>query len=654
MLGPTLLLATAVVLPGTVVLRLLGVRGVLALGGGPAVSVAVYAVLAIVANLAGIAWAWPPVLAGWVLVAVVAAVLGRWARGCLGALAEPSPRGRTASLLALTFVVAAALLAVPIAVGMGSPGALHQHWDSVFHANGVQAIRDTGNASTLGAMAPLFGDIGPRFYYPAAWHGLVALVPASVAVAANASTFVLGVLAWLLGMGALGRVVLRTWTGAGLTLVVAAGFGAFPAVILATLAQWPFGAAIALVPGALALLIAGTRGAHGRGRVVAVLAVAVAVGGVVLAHGSGLFSFLLVAGPYVVVAAVRWGRTQWSGGRRRAVLALAVGSGLVLLAALVVVLTSPTVQNMLRFERNVNAFYPVTAYRTLTDLPLAVPFVGNLPIAALTILGVLAVLRSPARREQLRWLVVAWGVVIAMVALAAGPENPLRMLAGFWYTQSARIAAVYPVVAAPLGALGLLAAAAWLRARLREGRLPRLAPLGARPLPTVAALLAGIVVVATAGWYAPAKAGRFAEAYEPGRIAWGTMLSEEEIALVRRLETTTPPDSVILGDPHNGAPFAYSVAHRRAALPQLGTSGMSESQAVLADRFFALGEDPAVCDAVRDLGVTHFYLDTATVADGAKVSPSAPGLQRLPATGVEEVDSGGTATLYRVTGCGQG
>ena len=132
------------------------------------------------------------------------------------------------------------------------------------------------------------------------------------------------------------------------------------------------------------------------------------------------------------------------------------------------------------------------------------------------------------------------------------------------------------------------------------------------------------------------------------------MLSEEEIALVRRLETTTPPDAVILGDPHNGAPFAYSVAHRRAALPQLGTSGMSQSQAVLADRFFALGEDPSVCDAVRELGVTHFYLDTATVDDGAKVSPSAPGLQQLPATGVEAVDSAGTAGVYRVTGCGQG
>ena len=82
---------------------------------------------------------------------------------------------------------------------MVAPDALMQHWDGVYHVSGVQAILDTGNASSLGAMAPLYGEVSPTAYYPAAWHGIVALAPgfASVAAAAHASTLVFGVVEWL-------------------------------------------------------------------------------------------------------------------------------------------------------------------------------------------------------------------------------------------------------------------------------------------------------------------------------------------------------------------------------------------------------------------------------------------------------------------------
>ena len=105
----------------------------------------------------------------------------------------------------------------------------------------------------------------------------------------------------------------------------------------------------------------------------------------------------------------------------------------------------------------------------------------------------------------------------------------------------------------------------------------------------------------------------------------------------------------MLGDPRNGAAFTYSVAHRRAVFPQLAVQNLSADQRLLRERFADL--DAEVCAAVERLGVTHFYLDTASVADGAKVDVDAIGLLRAPASGVEVVDTAGTTTLYRITGC---
>lgn len=702
-----LLLAAVVVAPGAVALRLAGVRGVLALGGGPAVSVAVYAASAVVLDRAGVAWAWPPVLVALALALAVGAGLGAWARrasrtpgrrpaGLWDPALHDDVRARGTLVLLGALVVAAALLAWPIARGMVAPDALLQHWDAVYHVSGVQAVRDTGNASSLGAMAPLYGDVSPSVYYPAAWHGIVALAPgfASVAAAANASTFVFGVLVWLLGLAALGRV-LGDARRAAVVVVVGAGFGAFPAVILSTLAQWPFGAGIALIPGMLALLVAALRTAPGTvpltaaGRLVpTVLVLAAAVVGVAAAHASALFSFLLVGVPVLGARGAGAVARRWRSGDRagrRALVVLVVAGCLAVLAAAAVLLTNPTVRNVLAYERNVDLPFPAGVLRTLVDLPLTWPVVGNVPLALLTVVGAVAVVvearrrrpgaarsgalgagdaasaadlavagsaadpavagprdaRTPSLPGAGAWLVVALGIVLVLTALAAGPPHPLRLLTGFWYTQSSRVAAVYPVVAAPLAAAGVVAAARWLRARV--------ARLAAVPVGAVAAGVVALAVAVTGGWFVGPRTARFEQAYVPGQIVWGTMVSAEEVALLRRLPSTTPPDAVILGDPRNGAAFAYSVAQRRVVFPQLAVQNLTADQRLLRDRFADLDAD--VCAAVARTGVTHFYLDTATVADGAKVDEDAVGLLRVPDHGVERVDAGGTATLWRVTGC---
>lgn len=666
-----LVLAGMVVVPGWALLRLAGVRGLLALAGGPALSLAFYGLAAIGLDRAGVRWSWAPVLALLAAVCLVAAAVGLWVRrdarrrGARPGGADPaglwSDRDRLGWAgwwVALAVAGSGLLVAVPIAIGMGSPGALLQQWDAVFHVNAVQAIGETGNASTFGAMQPMFGRAGAGGYYPAVWHGIVALAPGfdSIAAAANATTFVFGVLVWLVGFAGLGRVLFpRRWELTVATVVLASAFGSLQFDVLSLLAQWPYGAAMAAVPGTVALVVAGLRRQAGGvplrspARLVGTtIVLAGAAGGVALTHGSALFSLLVVVGPFVAVVLFRAGARHWHGNRRRLAW-FGAGTIALVVVAVAVLLSLPVVQGLLRYERDTNTFFLVTVYRLLLDVPFA-PVVGGMwPVAVCTVAGVVVLLR---RRSPDRWLVASWALVLVLACLAAGPANPLRLLTGIWYSQATRIAAIYPVVAAPLAVVGLVALARWAERRLaaRAKGAEAMHPARADARRLGAAGLAAMLVV-TLGWHAPIRVERFEQAYVPGQILWGTMASAEEIELLHRLPATTPEDALILGDPANGAAFAWSVAGRRLVLPHLGESGMSPEQALLREGFDRLGEDPEICAAVRALGVTHYYQDTATTADGAKQDRFGPGLQHAPATGLEVVDSGGTATLYRITAC---
>src|SRR5690606_39471554 len=101
------------------------------------------------------------------------------------------------------------------------------------------------------------------------------------------------------------------------------------------------------------------------------------------------------------------------------------------------------------------------------------------------------------------------------------------------------------------------------RAGVRLGRRVVQATTDRRPqLAGVAALVVVLAFALTLGWYAPQKAERGGRYTLPEPIQWGTMLSEQELALVERLPQTTPPEAVLLGDPANRAAFAYSIARR--------------------------------------------------------------------------------------------
>lgn len=688
------LFTVLLVAPGALLLRSIGVRGLTALGAGAAVSSALWAAATAVLATADVAWRPVPAIGTVVvlgaLLAMVAALVRRRADARVG-LGVVGPRrtvrervharwaARTRAdpapwVLVLVLVLASMLAIVPVAVGMGGPDAPLQQWDAAFHLNGVALIRETGDASSLHG---LYGA-GKQVYYPTVWHSLVALLPVTgatgvfdVSAAANASTVAMASVGWFLGLAALAREVFptRRWAPA-LVIAVGGAFSMFPTVQLSTLAQWPNAMSVMLLPGTCALVVAAVRASRDRvprtrqhapqarrpGPRAGILwsAALGAVVGVGAVHGTGVFGFLVLVGPYLV--ATVWGAARHAvrDGRGRLVAAWCAAVLVLGAAAVAVLLTSPVMAVLLRFERVPQRDYWESVPRTVFDLVLT-GGPGNLVVSCAVLVGAGVLLRA---REH-RWIIVSAVAVCALTALAAGPAVPLRAVTGLWYAQGARIEALYPIPAALLAVVGI----AWAGERLgvlwaarrtggpptTEGAEPRASEQVTRRAAAVVLVL--LAVASSGGYQAAERAERFAEAYDPDHIRWGTMLSAAEIDLMRRLPGQLPDDARILGDPSDGAVFAYALAGVDVVLPQLGTSGMDAHQAYLRASFRDIREDPLVCEHLAAVGATHLYVDPTGAEGGAKVDALSPGLQDIDTTGFRLVESGGAARLYEITAC---
>jgi hypothetical protein len=161
---------------------------------------------------------------------------------------------------------------------------------------------------------------------------------------------------------------------------------------------------------------------------------------------------------------------------------------------------------------------------------------------------------------------------------------------------------------------------------------------------SVIALVGGVTLVAM-------RPGRYAE---QGYALVSTkttprFFNRAEVALIRRTATTLPAGAVVLGDPSNGSAYIYSVSGRRVVFPHLtGTWGAERDY--VKDHFGQLTTDPAVCHDLQQLGARYFYYDPVTYRDLNNYTGLTRGLDLRD--GLTAVDSGGGATLYRITACG--
>ncbi|QKD79170.1 DUF6541 family protein [Actinomyces marmotae] len=660
------------IIPGWSIAQAWGLRGVTALGAAPTLTAGILTLGSALAQPLGIPWDRGHLLIGpvgwlWAACAAAGALARRAPRepGAAGPPSCPAPldaRGRLALCAGLG--LAAFMTAVPVIRSTGALDSPMQASDSIYHLSATAFVRLTGDASSFGGTWPLYD--GQRIYYPMVWHAIAALLPGGVIEGSNTLVVVLSSAIWPLSMAALLRETLRRGgpdgdRGAGALLGLGTALsGSVVSVLLLLTSVWPYALSVCLLPGCLALVTraCGSGAMGGRRRAHALTLAALGALGVIGAHGAAVFNLIVLAGPLVVrglwgPVAAAWRR----GGRGRgALIATATAGGLLVAGAGWRVRGS--LVDVFSYQRPPSNLAE-TVYALTTDHPLLARFTpyipGNALVVALALVAVVGAWRGArgSDAQQARLWSIGTGAAALILLLAAGPQWPLRVLAGPWYTQRARIIVLVTIgllVLATLGARDL--ARAWAALPGWRGRL------GSHPRRVALAALAASLVLAPA-WRWGLKAEIMEAVHDPRRISYGTMLSDAELAMIRRAPQELGAHALVIGNPSNGSAYLWSVAGVRTVYPTR-LLPISPELEWLGEHLDQLGSDPEVCRILNERGVTHYYSDDAR-PDGATGGGRQPlwgwRMDQVPHEYLEEVDSapsgaGSTATLWRITACG--
>ena len=642
--APVLLATLVVVLvPGGAVLASLGVRGLPLLALAPAVSTAVLGGTAVVVGFLRAPWQPWLVLPATVAGVGVSLLLRRLVRGPEALRASALPGA--GAIVTVGLAVAALVGALPIAAGMRQVDRVPQTWDAVFHLNGIRYIEDTGLASTflLNGMVNHESDAG---LYPAGWHvsaaAVVEVLGADPAVVANVMALVLAGLVVPAGGALAARALMPDWRWAGAVgAVTAAVFAAMPALMLSWGTLWPNAWSTGMLPALLGSILLCLR----RPDAVSWLAVALGSAGAALAHPSFVFAAVLLGAPLVLQALFRrWGALGASPVRR----GIEVGALVLLGVAALLVMTQSSLLDFVRaFRWTPTETMGQALGESLVDAPLSELGHGvSDPSWILGALLLLGVFRAVSDRDQRAW-VVSLALAIAGFVISAGApgESILReYVTGYWYNDPVRLAALFPVVAAPLVAVGFRAAADWIAAR-SPGSPP------VRTVLTVALVpvLLLVFLAATEG-YAQKREDRLTFWYWPTPgLPDRQLVTPAEEELLRRLPDLLPEDAGVLADPMNGGALAYALGDRKVLFPHLTGTWSDTAQQVL--RRMPDLEDPRTCEALRELGMDYLYVDTELYVGNNPVQEKFEGLDLAPTSGVEEIARADSATLYEITAC---
>ncbi|BBY58202.1 DUF6541 family protein [Mycolicibacterium sarraceniae] len=450
------------ILPGAVVAAAGRLSWPVALGVGPVLTYGVVGLAIIPFGAIGIRWnTWTALLA---LAIVTAAVLGL--RIPLGRYRATNPTTAAVSLWPALTVAAGVILgalSIALAAWLGMPHwqSIPSNWDSVWHANTIRWILDTGQASSthMGELRNV--ETHAALYYPSVFHALGAVL-AQLIGAAPTTAYTLSSLAgavWLFPLSAalltwqLLRPRTSQWRTAGAAATAAAlsaSFTAVPYVEFDT-ASMPNMVAYGLAVPTFVLIVSSLQ--H-RDRIpLAVLALI------------GVFSVHITGGAVVVTFVVAWWLLDalWRPvqGRLRdfiTLVAIAVPSLAVLLPQFLGVLQQAEViaghAFVTHLSRKRTLFNAIVQHtRHLNDFPIQ-----NILIA-LAGIGFLLLLT-----KRIWWPAAVWLLMVVSIVHSGVPfGGPIGAIIGkysdLFYSDPRRLSAVVTLLLTPMAGIALYAAA---------------------------------------------------------------------------------------------------------------------------------------------------------------------------------------------------
>lgn len=625
-------------LPGLVVAVASRTPWRLALAVAPALSVAVIAVSGIVTGGLGVRWGLVGLamtdLGVALIAAVVTAMTLRGSRGWVRTVATRTGDGAWYTVCLLAACVALVALTGRM---LGAPGAISQTFDANFHLNAVRWIVETGEASSLTMQMTTL----PAFY-PLAWHQIAALmldlgVTTSVPVATNALIMVTAAVVWPVGVLALTRTLTQRRSAILIAAVTSAMSPAFPYLLVSYGVLYPNLLGIALLPEAILLLVVvSDRLEHLRptARVVPVLLVVTAVGGVALAHPNAMLTWLVFLAIVVLLALYRAWRDRLLA-RSRVIVSVIL---LILVGAIWVVGRPPM---------DWGAWPPFeSAAQALGEAATGAP-VG---LAMRWLPAVLALVGTARALRSARWMPIGLLFLVdaALYAVDASmSHNPVRYwFVGGWYSDSHRLAALLPLAQVPLAGLGA--------SRVVDALVPRLRVVSgcihnlSRSAATCIAIM-GSVTLLLIGGLAP---GMRHAIDDLGRTyvmsSSSEVVSDDELALMERVPSEIEPGASVVVSPDSGGPLLYALTGVDTTFKHVNYMHTHGAEVILND-LKSVTRDPEVCSVLESLDARYVLYFPGHQIFGRELPDGFIGLPT--AKGFTLVDRQGEARLYEVTAC---
>lgn len=624
--------ALLLLVPGLLLAWILRLRGLwLWAFAGPA-SVSVVVVGSVLGSVLGIAWSPLAVVAALALLAVIALVLRFTLLRVPVSASERSAQDRR-WLTAAGLALGGLLISVLLVIIVGAPENISQTFDNVFHLNAVRYVLDTGDASpfTVGRMT---GDA--VWFYPAAWHGIVALVSqmsgASIAVSSNAVLFIVAAVVWPAAIVLLTRVLSggSRWVEASAG-VLASALPAFPFLLADYGVLYPYLLGAALLPSAVAGTVVVLRlRTAGPGVASVVIVLLGSMPGLAFSHPGAFVAWMvaaIVCGICAYVFLIR------SSPAPRVRLLATVG----LVAGVLVAIGAGYV---LRPAKEARGWPPVGSMGQAAGEALFLsPHYPAVPLLVCALLWVgLAVLLRRRTRADITALALFGAFAFLYVIAQALPWHTIRdLITGSWYNDASRLAALLPLVAVPIASVGAVTACTFLAAAWRRGRWPlRGALVGVLAIALVFQAHSAYVLIR---WAQPTYE------YESD----SPLISTDELALLERLPSEVGADDVIAGNPWTGTSLAYAFSDRRVLMPHILTEETPD-ELTINDALRDAAPDSPVCDALGREGVTYVLDFGEKEVHGERHDYA--GLDRLSSSkAVELVDQQGDARLYKIIGC---
>jgi hypothetical protein len=604
--------------PGTALALAGRLRWPLAFGVGPALTYGVIGLAIVPFGAIGIPWnAVTAMLA--LLVTIILIVVIRALAVQFGKLSNTATEGvRTGpALLAASGVVFGAL-AIGYAAWRGMPHwqSIPSTWDSVWHANTVRWILETGQASPthMGELRNV--ETHAELYYPSAFHALAAVF-AQLTGAAPTTAYTLNALAasiWLFPLSAtlLTWQLLRPKTGAWRTAGAAAAAGALSASFTALpyvefdTASVPNLVAYGIAVPAFVLVSTALR--H-RDRIP--LAVVALV---------GVFTVHITGGVVVVTLVLVWWLLDalWhpvvSRAKDFATLAvIAVPSLAVLLPQFLGVLAQADIivghEFVTHLGRKRTLFNALVQHtRHLNDFPIQNLLIGlaGIGIALLLI-------------KRIWWPVATWALLIVAIVHSGAPfGGPLGSAIGaysdLFYSDPRRLSAMVTMLLAPMAGIALYAMAVLLvtgtRALVR--RLTGRAADGPGWVVATAVLLTGVCVALT--WhYFPRHRYLMGEKYDQ------VMVNAKTLEAMAYLATLPDAHDTLIGNANvDGTAWMYAVADLHPLWTHYDYP-MQQGPGYQRFIFWAYADDadhdPRIAEAVKALNI-RYVLTNSTVVRG--------------------------------------